>query len=132
MFRGGRSSIAPAEYLELFQVNVNRVLPFTAIILQNPSFHAVSLHGEADLIAAHEAVIHYPAAVGLIKGERPRDARSDCCISKTGARQVIEVRGRCRIYAAISSLGADPELKAICAPPCRENVVGWRASIILL
>src|SRR5690348_10686986 len=132
MLRGRRPSVAPAEYLELLQVDMNWMLPFSAIILQNPSLDAVSLHGETDLIAAHEAVIDDPAAIRLVKRECPRDARPDRCVSEAGARQVIEMGRGCRIYAAISSRGADPELNAVSASPCRQDSVGWAASIVLL
>ena len=60
---------ASAEYLELFKMNMDWMLPFAAAILQDPSLNAISLHSEPNLIAAHEAVIDNPAAVRLVEGE---------------------------------------------------------------
>src|SRR3954454_19686142 len=62
---GCGSPAASPQYLELFKVNMDGMLPFAAAVLQNPSLNAVPLHSKANLVAAHESVVDHPTAVRL-------------------------------------------------------------------
>src|SRR5437667_64392 len=59
--------------LELLQVNVDRVLPATRVVLQDPPFRRVPVHREADLVAIHEASVDLPLAVAALEAKLARD-----------------------------------------------------------
>ena len=96
--------VGPAQNLVLLQMDVNRVLPITPWIHQEPILRAVLRHGEAELVTVRKPVIDDPLAVVAIKTEVSGDARRD------DAGQLIERRVRRRVDTVVGDGTADPEL----------------------
>src|SRR5688572_2495863 len=63
------------EGLEFFEMHVDRVLPPTGVVLEDPLLHAVALNSEADVVAiTNELTVDLPLTVAPFEPERPRDA----------------------------------------------------------
>src|SRR4051794_39367694 len=69
-----RDAVA-AEDAEFLEVDVQRMLPASGRVHEDPPLELVALRAEAERRAVHELAVHLPAAVAALEAERPRDPR---------------------------------------------------------
>src|SRR2546426_6846728 len=68
--------VIAADHLELFQVDVDGMLPAAGVVLDDPALGGVALDREAEARAVGELLIDCPLAVAALEPEGPRDADS--------------------------------------------------------
>src|SRR5881296_418247 len=115
---------APLQDLELFQMDVDGVLPTAGRVAKDPVFRAVLRYGETQFITVCEATVDGPLTIVALKFEGPRDARRD------DTWQLIEHLRR-RVNTVVGDCGPNLKLHAGRALTAGEDIASWRPAVIL-